>query len=469
MAIKLQQTWARFSAQIAALRQPPPPNAPITINRRVLLLAGPSLIENLLQTMLMVFDMIFVGQLGKDAIAGIGLGGQLTFFLQVAFMGLAVGNTALVARAIGAGDLHQAERIAKQSLTLGVMVGVGIGLVTWFTADAIVGVMGATAEVSALASAFLRIVSLFSFAMGVMFIGSGTLRGAGDTLTPMWITGFINLINIFLAYAFIFGNFGFPRLGALGAAIAITTSRVIGACLIVYVLFKRNKVLPLDWRWGWGFHRDVIARILNIGLPSAAEQIVFQAGFLVFAAMAVSLGTANYAAQQIAFTISGFSIMPAFAFGVAATTLVGQNLGAKNPERAEQSAYQALQSGTVWMVVMGIAFLIWREPLVRLFTTDADVWGPAQMCLTFIALGQPFLSVSMILASALRGAGDTRATLAVTFIGIWLVRVFVGYVLGIVLGLGLFGMWIAWISDFAVRALLVSLRFRAGRWKTLRV
>lgn len=469
MAMKSENAWARLSARVAALRQPPALNVPMSTNRRLLLLAGPSLVENLLQTMLSVFNMLFVGQLGKEAIAGVGLGTQLTFFLQVAFMGLAVGNTALVARAIGAGDKRMAERVAKQSLTIALVLGLGIGVVTLFAADAIVGMMGAEPQVNALASNFLRIIGLFAFVMGVMFIGSGTLRGAGDTFTPMLITGFINIINILIAYTLIFGNFGFPRVGALGSAIAITTSSAIGALLITYVLFKRNKVLPLNLRGDWGFHRDVIARILNIGLPSAAEQIVFQVGFLMFAAMAVSLGTANYAAQQVAFTISNFSIMPAFAFGVAATTLVGQNLGAKNPERAEQSAYQALKHGTLWMVVMGIAFLIWREPLVRLFTPDAEVWAPAQMCLTFIALGQPFMSVSIIFASALRGAGDTRATLAVTFIGIWLIRVALGYALGIALGLGLFGMWIAWFCDFAIRAFLFAARFRTGRWKTLRV
>jgi len=458
-----------LAARLDALRQPPDLHTPLSIPRQVLRLAGPSLIENLLQTMLMVFDMIFVGQLGKDAIAGIGLGGQLTFFLQVAFMGLAVGNTALVARAIGAGDRAGAERIAKQSLTLAIVIAALLGALTWIAAEDIVRVMGATPSVNAIASGFLRIVSLFAFVMSVMFIGSGTLRGAGDTVTPMLITGFINVINILVAYAFIFGHWGAPRLGALGSAVAITTSRAVGAALIVYVLFKHNRVLPLSWRGGWGFHRDIIARILKIGVPGAAEQVVFQAGFLVFAAMAVSLGTANYAAQQVAFTVSNFSIMPAFAFGVAATTLVGQNLGAQNPTRAEQSAYQALKNGTLWMVVMGVAFFIWREPLVRLFTTDPDVWTPAMMCLTFIALGQPFMSVGMILASALRGAGDTRATLAVTFAGIWLVRVAGGYLLGIVLGWGLFGMWIAWWADFVVRALLVSLRFRSGRWKTLRV
>jgi putative MATE family efflux protein len=375
-----QVTISDVLERLNTLRQPRAENAPLGLNRQLLRLAGPSLVENLLQTMLMVCDMIFVGQLGKEAIAGIGLGGQLTFFLQVAFMGLSVGNTALVARAIGAGDKREAERIAKQSLTLAVVLAAGLGVLTCIVAEDIVRVMGATENVNVIASGFLRIVSLFAFVMGVMFIGNGTLRGAGDTFTPMLITGFINIINIVVAYTLIFGNFGFPRVGPLGSAVAMTVSRAVGAALILYVLFKRTKVLPLSWRGGWGFHRDVIGRILHIGLPGALEQVVFQAGFLVFAAMAVSLGTANYAAQQVAFTVNNFSMMPAFAFGVAATTLVGQNLGAKNPARAEQSAYRALKNGTLWMVVMGVAFVIWREPLVQLFTNDPEVWQPAEMC-----------------------------------------------------------------------------------------
>ena len=455
--------------RLNTIRQPRAEDTPISLNRQLLRLAGPSLVENLLQTMLLVCDMMFVGQLGAEAIAGVGLGGQLTIFLQVLFMGLAVGNTALVARAVGAGNKPEAERVAKQSLMLAIGISLAVGTATWFFADEIVRVMGADATVNTVASGFLRIVSLFSVVMGVMYIGGGTLRGAGDTFTPMWITGFINVINIVLGYSFIFGNFGFPRLGPLGSATATTIARTVGAGMILYALFKRTKILPLSLRGGWGFHRAVIARLLNIGLPAAAEQLVFQIGFLAFAAMAVSLGTQDYAAQQIAFTINNLSIMPAFAFGVAATTLVGQNLGAKDPDRAEQSAYKALKNGTLWMVVMGVAFLIWRGPLIRLFTNDPDVWQPAEMCLTFIAFGQPLLAVSVVLASALRGAGDTRATLVMTFAGIWIMRVGLGYLLGIVLGLGLFGMWIAWFSDFAVRAVLVTLRFRTGRWKTLRV
>jgi putative MATE family efflux protein len=211
--------------------------------------------------------------------------------------------------------------------------------------------------------------------------------------------------------------------------------------------------------------RDVFGRIMDIGGPAAAEQIVFNLGFLTFSAIAIFLGTNDLAAQQIAFNISNFSILPAFAFGVAATTLVGQSLGALDPERAEASAWQALKSGMVWMVVMGVGYFVGRSFLVGLYTSDPAVQRLGEMCMIFIALAQPLQAVSVILASALMGAGDTRATLVFTFIGIWPVRVALGYLFGIVLGLGLFGVWIGWYIDFITRATLIYLRFRDGRWR----
>lgn len=442
---------------------------PISLNRHLFNLAWPSLVENLLQTMLGFVDLVFVGQLGPDAIAGVGLGNQLMFLLQVLFMGLAVGNTALVARAIGAKDKADAERIAKQSLLISIVLSVAIGLVGFAFSEQIISVMGATGDVTNIGSSFLRVVSTFSIVIGVMLIGGGTLRGSGDTRTPMLITGFINLINIALDYLLIFGNLGFPNLGTTGSAVATTIARGIGAILIVYVLFKRGSILKLQLRGGWGFHRDAINRILNIGWPAAAEQIVFQLGFLTFSALAIFLGTNDLAAQQIAFNISNFSILPAFAFGVAATTLVGQSLGAKNPDRAQQSAVQALKSGLVWMILMGVGFLVLRSFLVGIYTDDPDVIRLGEMCLTFIAFAQPWQCISIVLASALRGAGDTRATLVFTFVGIWVVRVGIGYILGIFFHLGLFGMWLAWYGDFIARAALIALRFRAGKWKMLRV
>lgn len=460
------KTWV---ARLNAIRQPLAEGQPVSLNRQLFHLAWPSLVENLLQTMLGFVDLVFVGQLGPDAIAGVGLGNQLMFLLQVSFMGLSVGNQALVARAIGAGDKADAERIAKQSLVLSVLLSVVIGAVGIVYSDSIIAVMGATADVTAIGGAFLRVVSAFSIVMGIMLVGGGTLRGSGDTRTPMLITAFINVINIALDYFLIFGNAGFPRLGPVGSAVATTAARAVGAGLILYVLFRRGSVLKLPTRGGWGIDRQAIGRVLHIGWPAAAEQVVFQLGFLTFSAIAILLGTDDLAAQQIAFNVSNFSILPAFAFGVAALTLVGQNLGARDPERAEASAYQALKSGMVWMCLMGVGFYVFRHFFVGLYTDDPTVMQLGEMCLIFIAAAQPLQAISVILASALRGAGDTRATLVFTFIGIWIVRVGFGYLMGIVFGLGLFGVWLGWIADFLTRAALIYWRFKSSRWKSLRV
>ena len=446
-----------------------PDAQPMSLNRRLFNLAWPSLVENILQTMLGFVDLVFVGQLGPEAIAGVGLGTQVMFLLQVLFMGLSVGNTALVARSIGAKNKTDAERFAKQSLVLVTWLSVGIGIIGFLMSDSIIRLTGAADDVTIIGGGFLRIVSTFSIVLGVMFIGGGTLRGSGDTRTTMMITGFINVINIILDYLLIFGNLGFPRLGAVGSAVATTTARAIGASLILYVLFKRGSILKLSWRGGWGLHKDAIARIINIGGPSAAEQFVMQLGLLVFGLIAVSLGTNDYAAMQIAFNISSFSFLPAFAFGVAAMTLVGQSLGAKNPALAEQSAVQALKSGTLWMVLMGVGFFVFRNFLVSIYTNDPEVIRLGEMCVVFVAVTQPFLSISIVLGQSLRGAGDTRSTLVYTFIGVWVMRVAMGYIIGIFLGLGFFGMWFAWMGDFIMRATLVGLRFRAGKWKTLKV
>lgn len=445
------------------------PDEPVSLNRQLFHLAWPSLVENLLQTMLGVVDLIFVGKLGADAIAGVGLGSQLMFTLVVAFMGISVGTTALVARAIGRRDPHDAYRVAKQSLVVTAILSVAIAVLGVVFAEPVLNLMGATPTVAQLGSQFLKITSLFSIFIGVMFVAGGTLRGAGDTRTPMLITFFINLVNIALDYGLIFGNFGLPTLGAIGSAYATTAARGVGAVLLLVALFWQNRALVVPWRGDWRLDKKLVKRLSNIGLPAAGENIIFQLGLLTFSTLILSLGTADVAAMNVAFNIMNFSLLPAFAFGVAATTLVGQNLGADNVPRAEASARQALKSGLLWMCAMGGVFIIFREQLVQLYTTESDVVHLGGMLLIMIALMQPFQSVAVILASALRGAGDTRATMLITMFSTWGLRVGAGYFFGIALGLGLFGIWLGWCSDFFVRAVLVWLRFRTGKWKTVRV
>jgi putative MATE family efflux protein len=440
-----------------------------SLNQQLLALAWPSLVENLLQTMLGVVDLIFVGKLGADAIAGIGLGNQLMFTLVVAFMGLGTGTTALVARAVGSRNPRDAERVAKQSLILTAVLSVVIAVLGVTLGERVLNLMGATSSVAALGSQFLRITALFAVFIGVMFVGGGVLRGAGDTRTPMVITACINVINIVLDYGLIFGNLGMPQLGAIGSAYATTFARGVGAVLILGALFWRNRALIVPLRGDWRLAPRSLRRILNIGLPAASENIIFQLGLLTFSTLIVGLGTADIAAMNVAFNIMNFSILPAFAFGVAATTLVGQSLGANDVPRAQTSAMQALKSGTAWMCAMGLVFILARTPLVQLYTTEHDVVELGGMLLVMIALMQPFQAVAVILASALRGAGDTRATMLISASSTWLVRVGLGYVFGIALHWGLFGVWIGWCFDFILRAALIWLRFWAGKWKTLRV
>ena len=456
-------------ALVARLRARRSPKAFSDLTRQLFRLAWPSFVESLLQTMLGFVDLIFVGQLGADAIAGVGLGGRLMMVLQVLFQGLSVGNLALVARAVGAKDKEDAERIAKQSLVIAALLSVLIAAAGLFYSEPIIRIMGATEEVTVIGGGYLRIVAGFSVVIAIMMVAGGTLRGSGDTRTPLVITGIINVIDIGLDYLLIFGHLGFPKMGAVGSAAATTIARGVGATLMLYVLFRRGSVLKLPLSGGWGIRRPAVRRILNVGGPAAMEQIVFQLGLLTFSAITVSLGTNVLAAQQIAFNIANFSILPAFAFGVAATTLVGQSLGAQDPDRAEASAWQALKGGVIWMSLMGVCFFLGRRPLVSLYTDDPAVRRLAEMCMIFIAFTQPLQAISVVVANALRGAGDTRATLVITSCSVWLVRVGLGYLIGIVLGVGFIGVWIGWLCDFATRATLILLRFRSGRWKTLRI
>lgn len=445
------------------------PGEPISLNRQLFHLAWPSLVENLLQTMLGVVDLIFVGKLGADAIAGIGLGNQLMFTLVVAFMGLGVGSTALVARAIGRKDIRDAQRIAKQSLILTVFISILVAVLGVVFGGRTLDLMGASPPVAKLGGEFLQITALFSIFIGIMFVGGGTLRGAGDTRTPMLITLLINIVNIVLDYALIFGNFGAPQLGAIGTAYATTFARGVGAVLILVALFWRNRAIILPLRGDWAFSLPIVRRVLNIGLPAAGENIIFQLGLLTFSAMIVGLGTADIAAMSVAFNIMGFSILPAFAFGVAATTMVGQSLGANDVPRAHASAIQSLKSGTLWMCAMGVIFIVFRSQLMQLYTTDPAVVALGSSLLIMIALMQPFQAVAVILSSALRGAGDTRATMFITLFSTWGLRVGAGYFFGIVLGWGLVGVWLGWCADFFVRATLTLLRFRTGKWKSLKL
>lgn len=432
-------------------------------------LAGPVIIENMLMTFVGMADMIMVGSLGPSAIAAIGLSNSSIFFATAAFAAISVGSTALVARHVGAKEYADANVMARQSLILSVLLSIVFTALTLLAAPYIMGWMGAEPGVKEIGTSYIRIsTSTFAFSI-ISMIMNGVLRGAGDTRTPMRVNIIANLVNIVFNYLLIFGKFGFPQMGVDGAAAATALSRMVGGLLVLRVLFSGELVVHISLRDRFRLDWPAIRRMMNIGVPAMMEQLVMRGGQLLFARVVASLGTLTYAAHSIVMNAESLSFMPGFGFSIAATTLIGQNLGAKRPDLAEHSGYECTKIAAVIMSFFGLIFFLIPHLFVRMYTDDPEVIRMGSSVLRLIAISQPFLAASMVFAGALRGAGDTRWVLIITTVGVWGVRLVLAYVLCITLGWGLIGAWIGMSADLVLRAVLVWLRYRTGHWKTLRV
>ncbi len=442
-------------------------------------LAWPSLVENVSVTFLGMASLMMVGRLGPAAVAAVGAGNQVAQLSLVAFNGLSVGNTALVARAVGAGDFASARAVARQALTLGLVLSTLLGAAGAFAADFLLLLLTPDLEVRALGSIYLRAAMLSLPLLVVLLVGNGSLRGAGDTRTPMVVTLAINAVNIAVAWALIFGAFGLPRLGVAGAAWGIVAARLAGALMVLYLLFhgetplsEQQRVFPRSVWSLWSLlcsfgalDRAIVRRLLSIGGPAAAESTSVQLGLMAFNVIVLRMGTAAYAAQQLVFNVASLSMMPGQAFSVAATTLVGQALGARDPARARAAGWMAVRSASLWMALMGAVFLAFPEFFLRLYTSDAEVVRLGAVGMRVVGLGQPFQAAAFVLGGALRGAGATRSTFIVGTLGVWLVRVPCAYTLGHLAGWGVGGVWAGWAMDWLLRGSVLLHIFWRGSWQ----
>ncbi len=308
---------------------------------------------------------------------------------------------------------------------------------------------------------------------------SGVLRGSGDTKSPMKFNAFGLILNVILNFLLIFPSRDISLLGmhiwmpgmglgvtgaALGTTIARTTSSVVWMLNLArgkfLVRVNRNDLRRFDI--------PLIRRILNIGLPAAIEQFLMRLGQLMYSRLVVSLGTLMFAAHRITITAESLSFYIGFGFSLAGTTLVGQYLGAKDSKTAEKSGHIAASMAMLFMGTVGLIFFFFPEVVIRIFTDEEEIIQVAKVCLRIVAVAQPFLAAVMAYAGSLRGAGDTRAVLWITLIGIWGVRVF-GTYLVIQAGYGLTAAWVMMTLDLIVRGSLLFARFRKGKWKTLKV
>jgi MATE family multidrug resistance protein len=429
------------------------------IRRRVLGLAGPVIGENLLETMLGIVDTLLVAGLGAIAIAGVGGALQVMFLLIAALSALAVGSSVLVAQAIGAGNVRRASQLARQSLLWSGILSIPLAIVGLLLAGPLVGLFGMEPEVARIATEYLQVTMGTVVVLVALLIGGGALRGAGDSRTPMIVTAIANVINIGLAYALIYGHFGLPAMGAVGSAWATFVARGLALVLLVIALWRGSNGVSIGGRGSWRPEFGVARDVLRIGVPAALEQILISIAFFVLTIVVAHLGTAVLAAHRIALNALTLSFLPGIGFGIAATALVGQSMGARRVAEGAAATRVATIWAVGWMGAMGVAVLLFATPIMRLFSDDPAVIAAGAAGLRVVAVAQPFWAIMFVQSGGLRGTGNTRFPLLVTGGGIWL-SVALGYLLIVTVGGGLVSVWAGFLIVAPFMAALHWWRFR---------
>jgi len=435
----------------------------------IMALAIPAIIENILQVLIGTIDTYFVGKIGTEAIAGVGVTNLIMNIYISFFLALGVGTTAIVSRSIGANNIENANNAVKQSIILSLGIGTVSGIINLIFAKEILLLLGAEERIIQYALPYFLSVAVPSVFLCLMTVLSSCLRGAGDTKTPMKIAVISNIINIVLDYILMFGMFEFKGLGILGAGIATTTSRIVGVILLLRKINGDKIKIHIDLFNQWQIDNEILKSITKIGLPAGIEKLIMRFGQLVYGGLIIKIGTEAYAAHNIAGTIEAYSYLPGMGFGVAAAALVGQNLGAKKAHEAKKYGLISYFLATGFMIIAGAIFYIFAPFLAGLFSKDLEVITLVTKVLRIIALFQPFLCITLVISSALQGAGDTKFPMYSTLIGIWGIRVLGVYILGIKLNMGLVGVWLAYALDITVRGIILMIRFIQGKWKEIRV
>lgn len=454
--------------------------APVSgsVRRRVLLLALPTVGEQVLNTAVGLTDIYLVGHLSPAVAAELGYGSavaqastglanQMIWLVTVLFIAFAIGSTALIARASGAQDREATQRIMQQSLWLGLGIGLLTTLFVFGTAHPFLLLLNAPATVLPQSLNYLYIIAPSLILSALLFVGNACLRGIGDTRTPLSVMLGANAVNILVSWLLVNGNLGMPALGVGGAAIGTAIGRGGGGLVVVALLLRGRSGLRLGL--DFHIHMPTIRRILRVGLPSAGEMLVFQGALLVFVRFVTGLGTAAYAAHNVTISIESLSFLPGMGYAAAAATLVGQGLGARSPEHAADCAYEALWQGGLMMSLAGAVMVMWPEQLLAIFTNDPAVIALGVAPLRAAGLAQPALAASFILSGGLRGAGDTRWPLYIRLISAWGIRLPLVLLLVSGLGMGMAGIWLAMCTDFTVQGLLSLWRFNAGHWQDMKV
>ncbi len=364
---------------------------------------------------------------------------------------------------------QRANRTLRQVMLLALILGTVFGLVLWFLADELLALFQASPEVIALGGNYIRANAPTAIFFCMLFGCTAILRGAGDTRTPMVVSIIMQAIVTVLSYVLINGFWIVPALGVFGAGLARAIAVVIATLVILALLIRGRGVLKYDLRTALAFDWTEIKRILRVGLPAFGEHLQMSLAMSIYTIILSSLGTAVYAAHALAMRVEQLAFMPSFGFGVSATTLVGQSLGAQRPDLATRAGYLVQRYCVVTMVILGAITFVFSRQLIGIFVQDPEIIRIGALGLKIWAFAMPGMAINQSLAGGLRGAGDTRWVFLLSAIGIWTMRVGGGAILVYLLHLGAAGAWIGAVLDHNVRAIIIWWRFAGGKWKNIEV
>ncbi len=433
-------------------------------------MSWPMLIIMLLNFLVGVVDVYVAGLIGPEVQAAVGFVSQILFLTIIIANAVSIGSLSLVSRAVGAGDSGKAVEIARQAMMFGVIVAVAVmvsGLVLY---EEIVDLTGFPREIRSMAGHFLQVYALALGANYLLIISNSIFRACGEVKKPLLTMTAVSAINIVLNFLLVFGVFPFPKLGYIGIAVASALSVMVG--MVMNLLFFRFGSWAGIYKRPWTLSAELIKKMLIISWPAALLQIAWNAGSIVLYNVLSRLGDASItalAAITNGFRIEGVIFLPAFALNMAASVLIGQNLGAGNPQRAEKVGWKIGMTGVVLMSSMALVIFILAERIAAAFTDNPAVLAETVRYLRFNMLSEPFMALSVVLGGGLQGAGDTRGTMWVVGTAMWLIRLPLAYIFALMLGYGATGVWIAMVVSMVIQGVLMAKRFHGGKWKEVRV
>jgi putative MATE family efflux protein len=452
-----------------------------SIGLAIFLLAVPMILEMGMESVFAIVDIFFVAHLGADSVAVVGLTESMLAIIYAVAIGLSIGATATVARRTGEKDLEGAARSAAHAIYLGVIVSLVMSLVGIIFAPTFLALLGAEPQVIAEGTTFTRIMLGGNLVIVFLFLLNAIFRGAGDAAVAMRVLFLANLLNIFLAPCFIYGadifaflgisapqvvldNWIFPRLGVTGAAIGTTIGRGCGVLFAAWYLFRKSGRITIR-REHWQFDSAIMMNLVKIAAPAVLQFTIATASWSALVRVVAGFGSEAIAGYVIGLRVIMFALLPAVGLSNAAATLVGQNLGAGKPERAEKSVWKAAYINAAVLGAVSLIFLIFSRSIVGIFTDEANVQAYGTECLHIVAYGFIFYAFGMVLESSFNGAGDTWTPTYLNLFIFWIFEIPLAYLLAYHFELGPNGVFWAITIAFSVLAIVSALLFRRGKWK----